>query len=155
MFQDQNSWAKAKVRTRIGLASSPDGEPSPRNNRETVTRMARGPYIDPSVFAIDRFYRDYVVAAGILPFLDFLPDMFERSKDIACFRQALSAVALGSAAKQMRHHDMLLESKKAYGGSLESIANALQVPDLAKSDEVLVAVFLMGLYEVIYGTQKP
>jgi hypothetical protein len=107
------------------LASSPDGEPSPRSNGETITRIAKGPYIDPSVFAIDRFYYDYIVAAGILPFLDFLPDIFERSKDIAYFRQVLSIVALGNAAKQMRHYDILLESKKGYRRLLESLTKAL------------------------------
>lgn len=134
MFQDQNSWAKAKIRNRIGLAFSPDRKSSTRIDRDAVTRMAKEPNIDLSVFAIDRFYCEYIVAAGIFPFLDFLPDMFKRNKDITCFQQVLSAVALGSAAKQMRHHDMLLESKKGYGRALGSLTKALQVPELAKSD---------------------
>jgi hypothetical protein len=145
VFQDQNKWAKQKVLKRIGFDSRKVSED---DTVSEVSRLSTQPYIDPSVFAIDCFYNDYVVKQGCFPFLDFLPDMYATGNKIACFQQALPAVALASVAQQMHHHDLLLESKRRYGRALRALSSAIQVPKTAKSDEVLTTVFLLGLFEV-------
>ncbi|KAJ4294195.1 hypothetical protein N0V90_007885 [Kalmusia sp. IMI 367209] len=58
-------------------------------------------------------------------------------------------MALVAMAKQLRRHDILVPAQRHYGKALKKLANGLQRTEVAKHDGTLIAMFLLGLYEVI------
>ena len=66
-----------------------------------------------------------------------------------CLRYALWANCLGNLHVRGGDRWLEAESIKLYGKALAALSGALQVPERAKSDALLVAVKLLGLFEVL------
>ena len=66
-----------------------------------------------------------------------------------CLRYALWANCLGNLHVRGGGPWLEAESIKLYGKALAALSGALQVPEKAKSDALLVAVKLLGLFEVL------
>jgi hypothetical protein len=83
-----------------------------------------------------------------VPVLDFLPELIQNAAPYSCLKQAAMAVSRMTLADQYSGKDVRLLTGKDYGYALK-LANAT-IRDTAASiqDETVVAVWLLGLYEV-------
>lgn len=82
------------------------------------------------------------------PVLDFLPDLLRNAHPYSCISQAAMAVSRMTLADRYSRTNVRLQTGKEYGYALK-LANAT-IRDTAASiqDETVVAVWLLGLYEV-------
>lgn len=82
------------------------------------------------------------------PVLDFLPEMLQHADPHSCVFQAGLAVSRMTLADRYSGKDVRLQTGREYGHAL-SLANAT-IRDTAASiqDETVIAVWLLGLYEV-------
>lgn len=150
IFREQGTYAEIKVTERVRKATLD------RENRLLMATsgavIPRGPTIGPDVYAVNKFFTDLAFDSKTLPYLRVLPVFFSPSTRTPCLLEAIPAVALASTARQLRRSDLMSESHRRYGNSLKSLARALADRDSAVSDDTLLTVFLLGLYEILQPT---
>lgn len=113
--------------------------------------------LDVQVCAQNRLFFDYTIPnehtgkkadSGIF---DYMPDLFHNSPPESSLRAAVSAAALANF--QRRSHLSLDNHRRpidrAYGIALTRVQLEMQDPVLARSDELLLAIQLLGVYEVM------
>lgn len=83
------------------------------------------------------------------PILDFLPDMLERSEQHTPIQHAAKAVSRMTLADQYSGQDVRLQTRAEYVKALNSVALTMSDQSEAMKDELLIAVWLLGLYEVL------
>ncbi|CCF34454.1 hypothetical protein CH063_06443 [Colletotrichum higginsianum] len=66
-----------------------------------------------------------------------------------CFHDALNATALASSSRQLNQPDLMVQAIRVYGKAITGLNEALQSPVASRDDSVLVALFVLGLFEVI------
>lgn len=82
------------------------------------------------------------------PVLDFLPEMLQQADPHSCVFQAALAVSRMTLADRYSGKDVRLQTGQEYGHAL-SLANAAIRDNVASiQDETVIAVWLLGLYEV-------
>lgn len=84
------------------------------------------------------------------PVLDFLPDMLEESKDNMAIQQASRAVARMTLADRYSGSDIRLQTSNEYAKALKSVAETMTDEQEMIKDELITAVWLLGLYEVCF-----
>ncbi|WP_233610471.1 hypothetical protein, partial [Corallococcus sp. AB049A] len=88
----------------------------------TVT-LPRDPSIDPAIFAVARFYSEYIGPQNTsTPFIDFLPKFYDRPRLDPSFHHAVPAVALASASRQLNAPGLMIEAQRRYSQTLTSLA---------------------------------
>jgi hypothetical protein len=55
---------------------------------------------------------------------------------------------MATMARQLKRHDVMEKAQRWYGKALKNLAVALNQTEVAKHDGTLLAVALLGLYEV-------
>lgn len=177
LFRDMNLIAEKKVNQRIEIRDQArdllEADPASLSEKLAVTsikalpiskqhslslnhdipstkiRFKRKPWQD---VVIDRFFADYAVHTdAFLENLDFLPGICNGPDNCSYVEDALLATALVSQSNQLKVDWMSMKAAKHYGRALLSLADALKDPKEAKNDTVLVAMFLVSLYEAVSG----
>lgn len=77
-----------------------------------------------------------------------IPDVLSKAEEKSALYQACNAVARAYMASITRTSKATSDRAKAYGSALMATRSAIQDPQRCKSDNTLLAVWLLGLYEV-------
>lgn len=107
-------------------------------------------WVGPEEYAINRFYADYALTSGTIPFLDQLPALHASLGVPSCLLSIVPAVALASSARQLSRYDLMEQAKRHYGHALKSLRSALSDEKLALQDSISFTIFLLGLFEVCF-----
>ena len=81
-------------------------------------------------------------------YLDPLPSLFERASLESPLNAAMTTTAMGTIAWTRGNEEFKPQSLSRYVTALQRINDALKDPQQSKSDDVLLAVLLLGFYEV-------
>jgi hypothetical protein len=85
------------------------------------------------------------------PVLDFLPDMLRTAEDGSCLKKAAMAVSRMTLADRYSGKDVRLQTGKEYGQALRLTNATIRDTKASIQDETVLAVWLLGLYEVRSG----
>lgn len=154
-MRPQESWAERKVAQRVERVQNErklrdacrqnDFGLYKQLNAVTIPKQCQ---IGPEIYAINRFYSDYAFDPVTCPFLYAVQPMYQKESTPSCLRNVVPAIALANAAKLQQRYDLLEESVKYYGRSLRHLAQCLNDPEVAKRDDTMLTVYILGLYEV-------
>ncbi|KAK0385938.1 hypothetical protein NLU13_7113 [Sarocladium strictum] len=123
-------------------------------NKDTTTPCVLSPYtIAPQVQELARcyFYANHVSGSSQGRHLSFLKPIIKECKD-HILDAAVSAVALAAFANIHASPSLTVKSQAEYAAALSKTNRALGDPQLCKSDNVLAAVMLLGMYEIVACT---
>lgn len=76
-------------------------------------------------------------------------DSLSRAEEGSALHQACVAVGSAYMVNIIRSPNTTVDRAKAYGTALTVIHSAIMDPQQRKSDDTLLAIWLLGLYEVI------
>lgn len=96
--------------------------------------------------SISKFFADYTSRSGI-PFLELLADVYVAGPP-PWLSDAMHAAAMASASRQLRQAGLMTRARQAYGEAVKGINGAIQDEALVNEDSVLIAVFVLGLFQV-------
>ena len=110
----------------------------------------------PEDLAVCKFFSTYVFVPrhheSVRDFLDCLPLLFSRAPSVSLVSLATSAVALmvvgGDPSRQLER----TLSRQMFGKALLMVHRAIEDPKESVQDDTLMAVLLLGLYEVSPST---
>jgi hypothetical protein len=97
----------------------------------------------PSIY---RLLDEYSTSSGIAVF-DLLPAITSNAPSI-CFSDALTATAMAAAARRSYESRLFEESRGWYMSAISNLRKIMQPSKALDDDSVLLALFLLGLYEV-------
>ena len=159
----QSAWrqrAKSKDNSEASVSPTPTPTPTPPyqpDDAVLVFQSSPQPYLSLDVHDLvrSRFFFDYVLPLtdstpnrGVL---DFLPDLYlQNDGPGSALSAALSACSYSNFNRRFRTtspSNQILRAKY-YGEALSLVKNATQCEATAKSDQLLVAVYLLGIYEI-------
>ncbi|KAH8803592.1 hypothetical protein F5884DRAFT_824417 [Xylogone sp. PMI_703] len=113
--------------------------------RGEAVPVPRGLHITAEVHSWHRFHRDYAMHSGI-PVFNLL-SKFYTSSSSTCFQEALQAVTVVSSARQLHQSGLMLRGRQHYGKAIAALNITLNDPVLTADDSVLMALFLLSLFE--------
>ncbi|KAJ5150527.1 uncharacterized protein N7500_010716 [Penicillium coprophilum] len=102
-------------------------------------------------FVIDNFRLSFQMAKSIY---STFHDVLSKAEEKSALYQACNAVARAYMANISRTSKARSDRAKAYGFALMAIRSAIQDPYQCKSDNTLLAIWLLGLYELLLGSQN-
>jgi hypothetical protein len=82
------------------------------------------------------------------PVLDFLPEVLQQVNPSSCLYQAANAVSRLTLADRYSGKDVRLQTGREYGHALSLTNATIRDTSASIQDETLLAVWLLGLYEV-------
>ncbi|KAK4863219.1 hypothetical protein LT330_001997 [Penicillium expansum] len=88
------------------------------------------------------------------PIYSTIPDVFFKAEEKSALYQACNAVACAYMVNISRTSKATSDRAKAYGFALMATRSAIQDPQRCKSDNTLLAVWLLGLYELLLGVRN-
>lgn len=80
--------------------------------------------------------------------------LFSHSSRSPALHAALSAVSLGMVSRRVRQDYLSSRALSSYGIALTAIQKAIQDPVDAKTDETLLSILMLSLYEVFHTQTK-
>jgi hypothetical protein len=157
MFKDQNN--KLSGQSQSDPIKSPH---SPRRSRKAFRQStfveSQGPQLElsfaPSVEEHAAFYvfHNYVSEdnekTSSKGFFDYLPAFYRRSQPGSILADAVTALGLVGIANSTRDSALLNKAVLKYGATARAVSDRLGIVELAKQDDVLISVLLLGLFEV-------
>ncbi|KAJ5208137.1 hypothetical protein N7449_002516 [Penicillium cf. viridicatum] len=102
-------------------------------------------------FVINKFKLAFEMSKDIF---NAIPDVLSKAEEKSALYQACNAVARAYMASITRTSKATSDRAKAYGSALMATRSAIQDPQRCKSDNTLLAVWLLGLYELLLGIRK-
>ncbi len=81
-------------------------------------------------------------------FFDYLPAFYRRSQTGSILADAVTALGLVGIANSTRDSALLNKAVLKYGATARAVSDKLGVVELAKQDDILISVLLLGLFEV-------
>jgi hypothetical protein len=81
-------------------------------------------------------------------FFDYLPALYRRSQPESILADAVTALGLVGIANSTRDSALLNKAVLKYGAIARAVSERLGVVKLAKQDDILISVLLLGLFEV-------
>lgn len=81
-------------------------------------------------------------------FFDYLPALYRRSQPGSILADAVTALGLVGIANSTRDSALLNKAVLKYGATARAVSDRLGVIELAKQDDILISVLLLGLFEV-------
>lgn len=122
------------------------------NSSASATAVPRSLAEAPEQFALYAFFSQFILVPlhpdGQRGFLDCLLPLYTTTRHDSLLSVATTAVALAiSGGSPWRRTDFHL-GRVVFGKALRMAATAIQDPNAAMEDETLMAVLLMGFYEV-------
>lgn len=98
--------------------------------------------------AICQYYYQFGCDANS-PF-DYVLHLHEKSPDTGIVNDMIECIGLAYMSHSRSDPRMMLEASKTHTTVIRAVNNALTSLDSAKNDETLVAVLLLGLFEVLF-----
>ncbi|KAJ5373600.1 hypothetical protein N7517_005606 [Penicillium concentricum] len=102
-------------------------------------------------FVISNFRLSFKMAKSIY---NTFPDVLSKAEEKSALYQACNAVAYAYVANITRTSKATSDRAKAYGFALMALRSAVQDSQLYKNDNTLLAIWLLGLYELLLGAQN-
>ncbi|KAH7053280.1 hypothetical protein B0J12DRAFT_727538 [Macrophomina phaseolina] len=167
-FKDQNAYAAAKVEARQAqkfLQSQQQAHASqPHLDISLPSSILRAPspaHLITST-AIEHFSHDYALGTQPSPLFSTLPTQWSRSALQPALLEALPAVSLANACTRARAPDsasasssssspLLAAARHRYGAALARLATALRRPAALRDKQLLLALVLLNLFEMMSG----
>ncbi len=87
--------------------------------------------------------------------LDFLPSVFQETPDNSCLGRAADLFATAHTSQLLHDTSNEMQVKRQYGQTLQSIKTALADPFKRLEDTTLIAIWLLGHYEVSQPPRPP
>jgi hypothetical protein len=157
MFKDQNN--KLSEQSQSDPIKSPH---SPRRSRQAFRQStfveSQGLQLElsfaPSVEeqAASYVFHNYVSEdnekTSSKGFFDYLPAFYRRSQPGSILADAVTALGLVGIANSTRDSALLNKAVLKYGATARAVSDRLGVVELAKQDDILISVLLLGLFEV-------
>lgn len=81
-------------------------------------------------------------------YLEFLPDLLNEQPEATHLKEALKSVALSAMGNRSCMEQLSLQAQRSYGKALAEVSLALNDKTMQKADSTLVALILLGQYEV-------
>lgn len=105
--------------------------------------------------ATNFFFNEYVVEKehAVPNIFHRLPGMYKSSKPSSPLFNILTALGLCCLSNTIQRPQIMLRANTKYAEALKSINASLRDPVLAKDDQTLLVVMLLGLYEEVSFTQ--
>lgn len=100
------------------------------------------------------FFENFVVTSrndSPLGWMEFLPDLFERVSVDSALYGAVHAAAYANIAQKYDRLDLQYEAVNYYSKALKLVNNAMAQDSTATSNATIIAVILLGVYEVCTG----
>jgi len=124
----------------------------PATNSRTQETVPLSPVEPPEDSATVFFFRNFILlpqdSGSMRGYLEYLIPMYNSASPGSIVRLATHAVACAGLANHPTKAGLRIHASKNYGRALKQIGTRLQSPELAKSDETLMATLLLSLYEV-------
>ncbi|KAI9813256.1 MAG: hypothetical protein M1827_004198 [Pycnora praestabilis] len=109
--------------------------------------------------AICMFFHDYVAipkkAAIGTAFLQNVPEMCGKEKEMSALTQAVSAVALTSLANRTSLDYLSVQARQRYGNALPLVTKSICGQEEMKADSTLAAILCLDFYEIVSGEKPP
>ncbi|KAJ9486494.1 hypothetical protein VN97_g6839 [Penicillium thymicola] len=102
-------------------------------------------------FVINKFKLAFEMSKSIF---NTIPEVLSKAEEKSALYQACNAVARAYMATITRTSKATSDRAIAYGSALMATRSAIQDPQRCKSDNTLLAVWLLGLYELLLGIRK-
>lgn len=99
-------------------------------------------------FVLNKFKLAFEMSKSIF---NVIPGILSKAEEKSALYQASNAVARAYMATITRTSKATSDRTKAYGSALMATRSAIQDPERCKSDNTLLAVWLLGLYEVRFN----
>ncbi|CAH0052203.1 unnamed protein product [Clonostachys solani] len=139
----QNEYAEGKVQTRVEKVKAGRRTCS----KSVAVRIPQRVHVAVEVHSWNRFYHDYVVDSGIAAF-NLLPK-FHTGDPPVHLCEALQAVTVASAARQLQQSGLMVRARSHYGKAIMKLNAALDNQTSNADDSVLVTLFLLSLFETV------
>lgn len=96
------------------------------------------------------FFRQYVEedSSGSKTDLDFLPVVYNHATIRGALSEIIVALGMTLNVEARQDAEVMVTAQRKYASALRQTNESLSDPKRAKSDELLVAVMLLALYEV-------
>ncbi|OLN97897.1 hypothetical protein CCHL11_02473 [Colletotrichum chlorophyti] len=162
VHRQQNASAAHQVRVRVAkrLKERGDfGEGNRDDEGNAPEELVHGKAIprpmefDMELFSLNRFYANYS-SGNEVHFFRIL-DSTRASKSSVYFEQALNATALASSALMTSQFGFIQQAKKSYIRACTKVNIAIQSPDAAQDDSVIIALLTLALFEAILPDTTP
>lgn len=82
-------------------------------------------------------------------FFDYLPAVYSQSRNNDILMDAVSAIGLAGLANYRRENHVMIRANLKYGRAVQNMSASLAKMERVKDDQTLIAVMLLGIYEVI------
>ncbi|KAF2108993.1 hypothetical protein BDV96DRAFT_503571, partial [Lophiotrema nucula] len=95
------------------------------------------------------FYSNYVQPPKFIPRgqFDFLIDVMNKPDTKKIVQSSVTAAGLAGLANSTKCQVVMKRAQEEYVSALSMVNRALQVPDSAKTDDTLISVIMLGMYE--------
>ncbi|EQB49409.1 hypothetical protein CGLO_11250 [Colletotrichum gloeosporioides Cg-14] len=156
VLRQQDTHAKEHVRKRVERAQrrraeSGGGQLQGRNISSPPSAWT--PFVGPEMPSVYKFFSDYTSRSGIA-YLTSLKDCYAL-QPASCLANAIHAAALASVARQQSQAGLMDRARQTYGKAIREVNKAIQNEVLVRDDSVLVALFVMGFFQVIAAEFAP
>ncbi len=113
-------------------------------------------------YAINRFFHDYAIPNGsperpFMGVLDYLPQIYATAPPDSSLKEALYAVSLANFDRRTSFtiERSRLKMERHYGNALRLVAKETQNAKMVASDQLLVAVQMLTIFEVSLSSFVP
>lgn len=149
VLRQQDTHAKEHVRNRVERAQRRRAEAGGgqlQGRNITSPSPAWTPFVGPETPSVYKFFTDYTSRSGI-DYLTSLKDCYAL-QPASCLANAIHAAALASVARQRSEVGLMDRARLTYGKTIREVNRVIQDDVLVRDDSVLVALFVMGLFQV-------
>ncbi|CAI0650466.1 unnamed protein product [Colletotrichum noveboracense] len=156
VLRQQDTHAKEHVRKRVERAQrrrAQAGGGQLQGRNITSPPPAWTPFVGPETPSVYKFFTDYTSRSGIA-YLTSLKDCYAL-QPASCLANAIHATALASVARQRSEVGLMDRARLTYGKAIREVNRAIQDKFLVRNDSVLVALFVMGFFQVIAAEFAP
>lgn len=158
MFRHETSKVRLLNGNRDGVgtvfALSPGGQPSALyDDTQSISPSANSILRPLSPDAEDQatcfFFKNYVLDEESLTrsYFDYLPALYGQARGNGILVDAVNAIGLAGLANSRRASEVMVKANLIYGRAVRKTSERLKTSQ-AKEDQTLVAVMLLGMYEV-------
>ncbi|KAK2767363.1 hypothetical protein CKAH01_15257 [Colletotrichum kahawae] len=154
-LRQQDAHAKEHVRKRVERAqrrrAEADGDQLDGKSIDSsailfAPPLARTPFVGPETSSVNKFFTDYTSRSGIA-YLASLEENYAL-QPASLLANAIHAAALASVARQQSQAGLMDRARLTYGKAIREVNRAIQDEVLVRDDSVLVALFVMGFFQV-------
>ena len=98
------------------------------------------------------FFHNFVSeeTTGVTAYSHLLPTLYRQNSSFSALRKIVDAIGLASIANVKHAPELMVAAGQNYARVLRAITASIQDSKEASTDQTLIAVMLLGLYEVLH-----